>query len=116
MTTQDITFEIGRVSVDDADGIPFVVPYRCTVRKVDGAFVGAGTALAEFTVQKDAVLIGTLAFPDATAANTPAEAYTPDPDNGGMVLEKGDVIVFATDALTTTAFLTVELDPFARKA
>ena len=114
MTTQDITFEIGPVGVDDADGIPFPVPYRCTVRNVNGAFVGAGAAEAEFTVKKGADTIGVLKWPNQTAANTPAEKYTPDADNGGMVLEKGDVIVFATSAATTAAFLTVELDPFAR--
>ena len=114
MTTQDITFEIGPVGSDDTDGIPFPVPYRCTVRNMHGVRVGSGAAEAEFTLSKGGDTIGTLAFPEETAANTPAEGYTPHEDNGGIVLEKGDVVVVATSAENTAAFVTLELDPFAR--
>lgn len=115
MTTQDIFFNLGEVTNGDTY---FRVPFRCTVRGLSGV-TSANCQNETFTISSGSDDIGTLAFPDHADYSSAGEGYggyTPDSDNGNKVLDKGDVLKITTDDADAQAFLTLELDPFGRKA
>jgi len=115
MTTQDIFFNLGEVTDGDTY---FRVPFRCTVRGLSGV-TSADCSDETFTVSSGSDDIGTLTFPDEVAyesAGAGYGGYTPDSTNGDKVLDKGAVLQITTDDDTAQAFLTLELDPFGRKA
>jgi hypothetical protein len=118
---QDLTKEISvSYSVSGAVSNYMAVPYRCTLRNVLAALQGdpGDSGANEITVKDSAGdTLGVVAFGDDVAAGDTG-TFTPDSTNGNKVLEKGSVIEIETATATAAAdaHLSVEFDPYGRKA
>lgn len=107
----DITSQVQGAFASGSTTERVVVRYPCVVRDAD-AVVNADPGDNEtIEIKKESTLIGTLTFGESIAAGATA-TYTPDPDHGNDVIEKGDVLSFVTSAAAAAPYhLTIEYDP-----
>jgi len=115
---EDIRFPVHLLGVAGVETLPFICPYRCTVRDLIGV-VDADPGDDEtvtLTNNTQSVTLGVLLFGNDIAANTAHVSWTPDATNGNTVCEEGDILLFTTsDCAAIAVFnMILELDPKCR--
>lgn len=115
---QDIHFQKTIAFAAGATTEFFRVPYRCTLRDINGV-VQADPGDAEtitFTESVNSTALGVLTFGTDIAAGA-LGTWAADSTDGDHVLEAGELIQAVTSAASAASCdLNIELDPYARKA
>ena len=117
---QDIHFQHQTAFATGAITTFFRVPYRCTVRGINGIVQGDPGDAVTVTVTGGATAaaattaIGVLTFGTDIAAGATG-TWAADATTGDTVLEEGEVLKFVTSAAAAAnCDIDIELDPYAR--
>jgi len=114
---EDIRFTVHLLGVAGVETLPFVCPYKCTVRDLIGAVCTdpGDDETVTLTNVTQSVTLGVLLFGNDIAANA-VGAWTADVTEGNTVCEAGDVLLFTTSDCTAIAVfnMILELDPKCR--
>lgn len=114
---EDIRFPIYCLGVAGVETLPFVCPYKCTVRDLIGAVSedpGDGETVTLTNATKSKTL-GVITWGSDIAANAKG-VWVADTTNGNYVNAAGDVLLFTTSDCTAAAVfhMLLELDPKCR--